>query len=155
MGLGRFVLGAAVVMLLAADEAFACVCAPGDFEYSRGSAVAIFSGEVQQITDDSVVFKVREVWKGEVTKTFSISRVRKRDGCDFTFRVRQTYLVFALPWPVRERGQTLLYTRQCSRTNELGQAGDELEKLGKGRPPAAGNKVPHRPKPDINFEVQH
>jgi hypothetical protein len=82
-------------------------------------------------------FRVDSWWKGKSTREVLIftDRTVSEDGsqtitnCDFPFEIGKRYLVYAFS------DEKQLKTNACTRTKEIGKAGEDLKILGKGRKP--------------------
>jgi len=132
-----------------------CFALGSPTEELRGSK-AVFAGKVigrKYITDNLsgvgtpgqrllIRLQVERVWKGEIGEEVLMytSRMRQPNGLDsimandFSFKDGQRYLVYA--------GGTLerLSTSACTRSRELGKAGDDLKELGEGHEPIRKKK---------------
>lgn len=105
-------------------------------------ADAIFSGTVTEIGSDAITFDVDRVWKGPVTKPFTVYVIRSIDA--FEPRLSVKYLVFAVRASEEEqrgfdaRDQRAFVLRQCgSGTREWQHVSNhEVKGLGRGRSPA-------------------
>lgn len=80
-------------------------------------AVAVFSGEVMELDENKVKFKVEKIWKGELVDEIEmIIRFKDIDGnyvrtsCDYHYKFGEKFLVYAY-----EKDDELT-TYQCSRT---------------------------------------
>jgi hypothetical protein len=105
-------------------------------------ADAIFSGTVTDIGADAITFDVDRVWKGPVTKPFTVYVIKSIDA--FEPRLGVKYLVFAVRASEEEqRGfdasrQRAFVLRACgSGTREWKHVSNhEVKGLGRGRSPA-------------------
>jgi hypothetical protein len=133
-------LVAVVVLLLAGyASASACVC---DLPLKRVSlkkavtkakseAAVVFSGQVIELDDFTVKFKVERVWKGAPAEEIVINAgAGKADGgeiivsdCAYRFKLGERYLVYAYS----SGGQ--LQTYKCTRTADLESAGEDVDIL--------------------------
>ena len=92
-------------------------------------ADVVFSGEgVNIVLDDSgyyyvVSFQLVHLWKGEVSNDVIIFTESEGSMCGYDFQINQEYLVYAYSydWGV--------YTNNCTRTNVLENALEDLEFL--------------------------
>lgn len=87
-----------------------------DFE----SAAAIFTGEVVEVEENKVKFKVEKIWKGQsVDEIVMVIQLKKDDGryvrtsCDYYYELGEKYLVYAYD----TKGE--LTTYQCTRTTSF------------------------------------
>ncbi|MFO7167239.1 MAG: hypothetical protein DIU80_004350 [Chloroflexota bacterium] len=81
-----------------------------------------------------VTLEVSQVWRGPSQRTTDLYTARFAAGCGFLFVLGREYLVYAV-----ENAREQLVTYRCSRTSELGDAGEDLAFLGPGIRPAAGS----------------
>jgi hypothetical protein len=106
-------------------------------------ADAIFSGTVTSIDSDAVTFDVDRVWKGPVTKPFTVYIIRSIDS--FEPRLGVKYLVSALRASEDERrgfgssDRRVFVLRQCGSGTRPWDAvsSSEVKELGRGRSPAS------------------
>jgi hypothetical protein len=117
---------AAAFLSLGSSRTFACECQQkNDFELEFALATAVFVGEVLEIEDvqngSTVVFSVQKMWKGAGSNTVVIRT--KNQGCAFSFRKNESYLVYA----VEDGGD--LRTTKCSRTVPIAYGSDDIKKL--------------------------
>ena len=147
-GLASMVLLVAVFVTLLPDCASACDCAvlPGSQQQiadrALEKATAVFSGEVVEIDRPSlpltssiapvaVTFRVSEVWKGPEQGTLEVKTPVSGASCGYSFRSGESYLVYASETSMVEgEGLEVLL---CGETNQLSEAGANLEALGHGR----------------------
>jgi hypothetical protein len=119
-------------------SSFACSCIPSppvQEELERVSAV--FSGKVLEIKEDSssnteplkVTFQVNRTWKGVNETELSIYTGRDSAGCGYSFKVNESYLVYAI------ESEGKLITGLCSLTKELSSAEEDLSIIGEGNEP--------------------
>jgi hypothetical protein len=142
---------ASIGLLVVTTRVQACSCARVIYpKMSRGKLIrakvnnalhqsaAVFSGEVVAIASEKadsasfetwveVKFRVRESWKGEILKEASIWTSVGCCGCNYSFEVGETYLVYAYRIPGGE-----LRTDACTRTEKLTDAQDDRKILGRG-----------------------
>lgn len=152
-------LAIALALLLLPATVRASHCTP--HQDGLQDAEVIFSGRVLSITPehgaDVVLFRVSNVWKGEVQSqavvyTGTASRDCGIGNCGYKFKTGQDYLVFAYIWnklsdpfpPIASKPIPFLMTDYCSRTDLLSQAGGDLNALGPSRLPSAGSGIPGR-----------
>ncbi|MEH7444246.1 hypothetical protein V7201_18185 [Bacillus sp. JJ1122] len=103
---------------------------------------AVFSGKVLDIKDKrnskgyiskSVLFEVKNTWKGVTQSQIIITTGQGGGDCGFTFTKGQEYLVYANESEMY--GAKTLVTLICDRTNDLTALKDDLPILGAGKPP--------------------
>ena len=108
------------------STAFACSCPTigATFEQEKAArlkdfenAAAIFAGEVVELEENKVKFKVEKIWKGNsVDEITMVIQLKKDDGryvrtsCDYYYELGKKYLVYAYD------NQGELTTYQCTRT---------------------------------------
>ncbi len=139
-----------VLMLAGYTSASACVCDLPLKRVSLKKAVSkakseadeVFSGQVIELDDFTVKFKVERVWKGAPAEEIVMhTGAGKADGgnlvvsdCVYRFRLGERYLVYAYG------SEGKLQTHKCTRTADLGSAGEDvaiLEKLSPRKKPKA------------------
>jgi len=106
-------------------------------------ADAIFSGTATDVGSSAVTFDVDRVWKGPVTKPFTVYIIRSIDS--FEPRLGVKYLVFALRASEDEqRGfgssdRRVFVLRPCGSGTRPWDAvsNNEVKELGRGRSPAS------------------
>lgn len=122
----------AVIIILSPlfySDAFGCSCPTVGMTAEQddagrlkdfNSAAAVFTGEVVELEENKVKFKVERIWKGEsVDEIVMIIRLKKDDGryvrtsCDYYYELGKKYLVFAFD----TKGE--LTTYQCTRTTSF------------------------------------
>jgi hypothetical protein len=97
---------------------------------------AVFSGKVIEISkipqtrDVSVKIKVKEIWKGLLSKEVNIATPDSSAMCGVPFEIGKSYLIFA-----SRSAEENLSTGLCLKNKELEGAAEELEILGKGKKP--------------------
>jgi hypothetical protein len=108
-------------------------CAIPPFQSAYQEAKAVFVGEVVGDEKDGDTrtfdFKVEKYWKGRKTKKIEIL-VYETTRFQAWFRKGEKYLIYA---NVDNDGK--LRVGRCSRSRDLDAAGEDLQKLGKGRKP--------------------
>ena len=160
-----FSVASAVVVSLALTMSFAwflaspgqvhaCKCAvPGTPAEELEKFSAVFAGRVVSVRhsydlnaasytpDDrtTVAFEVSAVWKGTVHEDMSITTPPTGGSCGFAFVEGEEYVVYADDSAYDDDGYT---TGICSRTALLSQAQADLDELGEGRAPEAGQGGP-------------
>lgn len=111
------------------SAAFGCSCptigvTPEQEKISRlndfNSAVAVFSGEVIELEENRVKFKVDRIWKGEsVDEIVMTIQLKKDDGsyvrtsCDYYYELGEKLLIYAYGTVNK------LTTYQCTRTTSF------------------------------------
>lgn len=108
-------------------------CAIPAFQTAYQGSKAVFVGEVvgEEKDGDTRIFdfKVEKYWKGRNTKRVEI-RVYETTRYQAWFKKGEKYLVYAA---ADEDGK--LRVGRCSRSRDVDSAGEDLQKLGKGRAP--------------------
>jgi protocatechuate 3,4-dioxygenase beta subunit len=129
------IMAAITALLLLPAPAKACSCiAPGPPCQAYGTAVAVFSGQVIEITpfDNQsgrgygqrlVRFAVSEAFRGVSGASAETITGRGGGDCGYPFKVGESYLVYAYRPPNDDR----LYAGICSRTGPLSEASEDLE----------------------------
>ena len=140
----RTVLIVVVLMCAGYASASACVCALSPNRVSLKKAVAkakseaafVFSGQVTELDDSIIKFRVERLWKGARTKEIVLinTGTGKSEGgdriissCAYNFRLGEKYLVYAY------RSEGKLETNKCTRTAVMEGAAEDvgmLENLG-------------------------
>jgi hypothetical protein len=84
------------------------------------SAAAFFTGEVIELEENKVKFKIDKIWKGEsVDEILMVIQLKKDDGryvrtsCDYYYELNEKYLVYA--YGTSEE----LTTYECTRTTRF------------------------------------
>jgi len=148
----RLLIAVVVMMLAGSASASACVC---DLPLKRVSlkkavtkakseAAVVFSGQVIELDDFTVKFKIERVWKGAPAEEIVMSTgAGKADGgeiivsdCAYRFRPGEKYLVYAYG----SGGK--LQTHKCTRTAELERAGEDMAMLERLSPSKKKPKAP-------------
>lgn len=133
-----FLLGTLfLVSTIAASDAKACSCIPPrPPAQALAQASTVFSGRVLEMTPVTlegsrrvtrVRFTVLNTWKGDCRKEVEIFTTDHTAMCGYPFRHHESYLVYTY---ADQSGR--LWASLCSRTKELGQAGEDLKVLGEG-----------------------
>ena len=124
--------------------ACSCVAMPSPAE-GFSNAHAVFRGEVTNIKDNrgllggygrtgkTVLFAVKETWKGTNGKEVAITTGGGGGDCGVAFVVGQEYLVYANVSDMYEKQS--LSTTICSPTKALGDATEDLAVFGQGQVP--------------------
>lgn len=118
------------VIMLPTRPAYACSCRrPPVPNQALADATVVFSGQVKSIervkSRLNVTFRVDKQWKGEPVQSLIVQTATTTAMCGYPFKVGQLYLVYA------NYRQGRLQTHQCSRTNLLSQAAEDLSVLNK------------------------
>ncbi len=133
---------ATMFLLLSFETASACSCigfvkppTPKEvrmqFNNDLKRASVVFSGEVIQLDEFKVAFRVEKVWKGETVEeiTMSTGTINKGNGiitvssCDYSFKIGEKYLVYATG-----EGEKM-QTYKCTGTGELKNSEDRIKIL--------------------------
>jgi hypothetical protein len=133
-------------LMLSPDAILACSCLPTKSTAQElEQSTAVFSGKVIQIkrrkqaenifASVEVTFRVEKAWKGLKRKTITVYTSSNSASCGYSFRVNQTYLVYA-----NGNDEDKLSTGICSRTKRIKDAREDLKELGKGK--AIAKNVP-------------
>lgn len=133
-----------VLMLVGYSSASACVCdlplanisLKSAVAKAKSQAVVVFSGEVIELADFSVKFKVDRTWKGAVSDYIVMSSGggKAENGdliistCAFRFSLGEKYLVYAYG----SGGN--LSTTKCTRTAHIENATEDLAMLNRLAP---------------------
>jgi hypothetical protein len=108
-------------------------CAITSFQSAYSQSKAVFAGEVVSEGKDGDTrtfdFKVEKYWKGADSKNVEIL-VYETARYQAWFKKGGKYLIYAT---ADEDGK--LHVGRCSRSRDLEIAGDDLQKLGKGKIP--------------------
>ena len=142
---GAYVAPIVVWIMLLGGEAFACSC-PDFAENTLANRVnaalkqadAVFTGEVITVSEKpgpypyrhlEVEVSLTSVWKGDLTRTLTISTGRNGAACGVSFEKGETYLVYASnsTWYSSEGSLT---AGLCGRTRRISKATDDLLLLG-------------------------
>jgi len=133
----KLLLFVAGLMLAGYTSASACVC---DLPLKRVSlkkavakaksgAAVVFSGQVVELDDFTVKFKVERLWKGAPAEEIIILNTgagktengdRVISSCAYNFSLGEKYLVYAYGSEVK------LQTHKCTRTVILESAGEDV-----------------------------
>ncbi len=136
-------------LIKAPPAVYACSCMPpAPPQEALAEATAVFAGQVMAVevsegpvnsSADPVqaTFDVSQVWKGDITKSVTLTTPRESASCGFNFEVGREYIVYA--WDDGDG----LSTNLCSRTAELAPDLEDLDALGPGAAPveAAGGQI--------------
>ena len=151
LGLVLVVSTIAFSLLVNAEGINACECdesTSADERFSEASAV--FLGRVVKIyfedwpfdIDSALVppdepltveFRVRSVWKGEVSEIMSVSTARS-EPCGYPFGMHGDYLVYA------DGEQGALEVLACGGTKRFDEAQEDLISLGEGDSPVSSER---------------
>lgn len=108
-------------------------CAIASFQSAYSQSKAVFVGEVVGEEKDGDTrafdFKVEKYWKGSDAENVEIL-VYETARYQAWFKKGGKYLIYAT---ADEDGK--LHVGRCSRSRDLDNAGEDLQKLGKGRAP--------------------
>ena len=110
--------------------AYPCSCMePSPPEEAYEDTDLVFSGEVTNIVVDGsgyyhqVTFQTIDVWKGENLEEIMVLTETYSDMCGYSFEINNEYVVYAY---INTSGN---YTNNCTRTNLLEFASEDLEYL--------------------------
>ncbi len=111
------------------------------------SAVAVFSGEVIELEENRVKFKVDKLWKGQlVDEIIMVIQLKKDDGgyvrtsCDYYYEIGEKLLIYAYGT------KNELTTYQCTRTTSFKnaeRAEQEIKGLNEIKLPNLRNDKPN------------
>jgi hypothetical protein len=155
----RTLLVATVLMFVAYTSASACVC---DLPLKRVSlkkavakakseATTVFSGQVIDLDDSFVKFRVERLWKGASTEEIvlvntgvggAVSGHRVISTCAYNFKAGEKYLVYA------HGAGAKLQTHKCTRTAVIEGAAEDvrvLESLSPKKNPKASPSAEAKP----------
>ena len=98
---------------------------------AKSEAAAVFSGQVTELNELAIKFKVEQMWKGAPTAEIVMQTgVEKLDGgnlfipdCAYDFKLGERYLVYAYD----SKGK--LQAHKCTRTTLLEGAGEDIRVL--------------------------
>lgn len=118
----------AVVLILSANNAFACTCIESSFEDSQKQNSKIFSGKVIRVQTGKLFRKARirveNVWKGSLPKTITVTTMANGSLCAYKFLFGKSYLIYT-----NDEDTNDLSVGTCSRTALLSEAKKDLEAL--------------------------
>ncbi len=86
----------------------------------------------------TVEFRVRSVWKGEVSEIMSVSTARS-EPCGYPFGIHRDYLVYT------DGDQGALEVLACGRTKRFDEAREDLISLGEGYSPEPAERAVIKP----------
>ena len=124
--INRIALSVLVVTSLSANVALGCMCRTPQFQESRATAAAVFTGRVVR-NGPLVRFRVERVYKGRVRASIEVANPVGTD-CAYEFELGHDYLVYA------NAAGSQLVTGICMRNQPIENAAD-LVLLGRGRRP--------------------
>jgi hypothetical protein len=128
-----------------AANACSCVEPPSvKEEFARSQAV--FSGKAIKWMEEEdvsfranhtqkILFEVQQNWKGASKSQMIITTGSGGGDCGIEFQEGEDYLIYAKPSEMYGSQEDLV-TIICDRTTELSEADEDLQVLGKGKPPA-------------------
>jgi len=129
-------------MIAFPTTSYACKCVESKSPTEEvGESSAVFSGKVIDQLDknngrtQSVLFEVKESWKGINQTQVIVVTERSSASCGYEFTAGNEYIVYA-----NETDGTLT-VNLCSRTELLSAASEDLEELGKGEKPSEQVKL--------------
>lgn len=143
-------------LLVNAEGINACECDESTSVYERfNEASVVFLGRVVRMyfedwpfdIDSALVppdepitveFRVRSVWKGEVSEIMFVSTARS-EPCGYPFGIHRDYLVYA------DGDQGALEVLACGGTKRLDEAQEDLNALGEGYSPETAERAVIKP----------
>ena len=125
----HIILALAIIgaVLLNPEDASACFCASPDLSRSIKNAQSIFSAAAVEVSPETVVFEVEEVWKGRVAEKLTLHR--DQSSCTIDFKVGEKYLIYARRYKDWVSGEYRLTTSQCDRSRKMAEAEADLVRL--------------------------
>ena len=157
--LGLVLIVGAVWILGNPGPVHACKCSqPGSPAEELEKFSAVFTGRVVSIQHSydpdevpvspedrtTVGLEISDVWKGIVHEDMHITTPPTGGSCGFSFIEGEEYIVYAYDSPYADGGYT---AGICSRTALLVQAQEDLDALGEGYAPQAGQGGPSPEQP--------
>ncbi len=156
LGLVLMISTIAFSLLVNAEGIYACECddmTSADERFNEASAV--FLGRVVRMyfedwpfdIDSALVppdepltveFRVRSIWKGEVSEIMSVSTARS-EPCGYPFGIHRDYLVYA------DGDQGALEVMACGGTKRFDEAQEDLNALGEGYSPETAERAVIKP----------
>ena len=114
------------------SKAYACKCVEKqsvirEMEQSKAVFSGKVIGELNQESQQKILFEVKEAWKG-ITES-QVILVTELSDCSVNFYLGGEYLVYA------SENDGELTSDFCNRTTELSGGNEDLEILGEGSPP--------------------
>ena len=138
--------------------AYACSCAqPPEPRDALEGASTVFSGKVVSVATEelsaggssrAVTFDVISSWKNVNQKQIVVRTAMDSAACGFDFEVGKRYLVYTYD----NEGNP--YTGLCDRTKLLTVSGEDIAKLGPGKPPVANAAPQANPQATAQPNVQ-
>lgn len=141
------VLVVALLLLTLGQAAYACVCpelGPAQVltreqeieQILKSDGATVFTGEVTSINLDGdqpyfsdVTFRVDQYWAGIVPREIIVRAFRPDAACSVELRLGESYLMFAKAY------QNAVYADECFGIKAREKASEDLNYLGKGKPP--------------------
>ena len=125
----HIILALAIIgaVLLIPREASACFCASPDLSRSIRNADSIFSAEAVEVSPETVVLEVEEVWKGRAAGRLILHQ--HRSSCTLDYKVGEKYLIYARRYKDWLTGEYRLTTSQCDRSRKIAEAEVDLARL--------------------------
>lgn len=130
------------------NNSWACSCAGlGSPSGNVRHANAVFRGRVLSIEGSGfarrrVRFEVLASWKGPVDRELTVETGSGYGDCGFNFESDREYVVYAYPPRDAKQPTDALETNDCTRTNQIEDADDDLKYLEAGSTRIEG-KVRH------------
>lgn len=143
----------AALLMLTPRDAHACTCAGVTLKQQLEYADYAFAGlvvDVDTIHSKSsldafliAIIQVEEVWKGDVPATFEVWTRTRSASCGYNdpwarFEIGERFVLYAFE-PSEDIGHA--YTHLCTRNAKYADAGEDLERLGKGSTPLPTERV--------------
>ncbi len=156
LGLVLVISTIALSVLVDSGSIYACECVEANSTDERmDEASAVFLGRVVRMyfedwpfdIDSALVppdepitveFRVRSVWKGEVSEIMSVSTARS-EPCGYPFGIHRDYLVYA------DGDQGALEVLACGGTKRFNEAQEDLNALGEGYSPETAERAVIKP----------
>jgi hypothetical protein len=128
----------ALLLLIAVRMASCCEIVQTSLKQALRRSEIVFRGSIEDVTTDEIVFRVKRVWKGHVSATFSMPKVISGSPCIPGFYQHNIsrgteLMVFARRMPQFNIDGYL--TEPGSHTAPIQDAHEDLKKLGNGHPP--------------------
>lgn len=138
--MSRFIVLLAIAYALFPTKSNACSCFDTTPREAMEQADLVFAGTVTAVSapyfDEMALLvdaklTVQRAWKGEASRTMSITTPATGSVCGVNFQEGYDYLVYAYE---SEGGQQRYFTYTCLRTGLLSRAEEDLHFLGEGYP---------------------
>jgi hypothetical protein len=131
------------ILVSSAVSVLGCECVPKSVKQAKESSEIVFRGTITQMSAGKIVFRVTQIWKGDVGPTFDMPDVTEAAAC-LGFREKllangNDLLVFASRLH-RYAGDNDYFTNVCLPTGLASETSETLRHLGKARP-ALGKRI--------------